>query len=74
MTQTIPKATDPEPMSCPRCGLTIRPRRPWLTVEHCPRCLAHARLPIPLVPIARGPVSLLPAHPVPEASRLHRPV
>ena len=34
--------------NCPRCRLSIKPRRPWLAVavEHCPRCLAHARIPV----------------------------
>jgi hypothetical protein len=31
---------------CPRCGLSIRPRLRWLTVEHCPRCIAYARIPV----------------------------
>jgi DoxX-like family len=31
---------------CPRCGLTIEPRARWLTIEHCPRCLARARIPV----------------------------
>ena len=33
-------------LACPRCGLSIRPRVPWLTVEHCPRCIAYARIPV----------------------------
>jgi hypothetical protein len=28
-------------MHCPRCGLSIRLRAPFLTLEHCPRCLAR---------------------------------
>jgi hypothetical protein len=36
-------------LTCPRCGLRIGPRAPWLAIEHCPRCLAHARLPVKLV-------------------------
>jgi len=35
-------------LRCPRCGLSIRPRARWLAVEHCPRCLARARLPVRL--------------------------
>jgi hypothetical protein len=31
-------------LNCPRCGLSIRPKARWLTVEHCPRCLARARV------------------------------
>jgi hypothetical protein len=30
-------------LNCPRCGLTIAPRADWLTVEHCPRCIARSR-------------------------------
>jgi hypothetical protein len=30
-------------MHCPRCGLTIRLRSPYLTVEYCSRCLARAK-------------------------------
>ena len=36
-------------MSCPRCGLTIRPKVHWLAIEHCPRCLAHARVAVRLI-------------------------
>ena len=35
-------------LNCPRCGLSIRVRAPWLAVEHCPRCLARARTPVRL--------------------------
>ena len=30
-------------LNCPLCGLTILPRVDWLTVEHCPRCIARRR-------------------------------
>ena len=30
-------------LNCPRCGLSIGIRSPWLTITHCPRCLARAR-------------------------------
>jgi hypothetical protein len=33
---------------CPRCGLSIKPRAGWLTVEYCPRCIARARIPVRL--------------------------
>ncbi len=36
-------------LNCPRCGLTIKPRRRWLAIKHCPRCLAQARIPVPLL-------------------------
>lgn len=35
-------------LNCPRCGLSIRPKASWLTIEHCPRCIARARIPIKL--------------------------
>ncbi len=28
-------------LNCPRCGLTIKPETSWLTIEHCPRCIAR---------------------------------
>jgi hypothetical protein len=35
--------------NCPRCGLSIQPRVGWLTVEHCPRCTAQARIAVRLL-------------------------
>jgi len=35
-------------MNCPRCGLTIGLRAPFLALEHCPRCLARAGAAIPM--------------------------
>jgi hypothetical protein len=35
-------------LNCPRCGLSIRPKPGWLTIEHCPRCIARARIAIEL--------------------------
>jgi hypothetical protein len=29
-------------LTCPRCGLDIRPRWSWLEIEHCPLCAARA--------------------------------
>lgn len=29
-------------LDCPRCGLTIEPRAPWLAIRYCPRCLARS--------------------------------
>jgi hypothetical protein len=37
-------------LSCPRCGLTIAPRAQWLTVQHCPRCIARSRALVVLRP------------------------
>lgn len=39
---------DPSHLICPRCGLTITPKPPWLSVEHCPRCIARARIAVTL--------------------------
>lgn len=36
-------------LSCPRCGLRIRPRIHWLAIESCPRCLAHAHVAVSLI-------------------------
>jgi hypothetical protein len=30
-------------MTCPRCGLTVVSRSPYLIVQRCPRCLARRR-------------------------------
>jgi hypothetical protein len=30
-------------LNCPRCGLTITLRAPWLAIRFCPRCLAQSR-------------------------------
>jgi anti-sigma B factor antagonist len=35
-------------MSCPRCGLSIRLRAAFLTLENCPRCIAKAGIAIPM--------------------------
>jgi len=35
-------------LNCSRCGLSIRLRFASLQLEHCPRCLARARLLQPL--------------------------
>jgi hypothetical protein len=36
-------------LNCPRCGLSIRQRAGWLTIEHCPRCIARARVAVNLL-------------------------
>ena len=33
---------------CPRCGLSVKARTGWLTVEYCPRCIARAQIPVRL--------------------------
>jgi hypothetical protein len=41
-------------MNCARCGLVIRLRVSWLTLEHCPRCVAKAGVVIPMY-VSDGP-------------------
>jgi len=35
-------------LSCPRCNVSIRIQSANLTMDHCPRCIAHARRLSPL--------------------------
>ena len=35
-------------LNCPRCGLTITPKVPWLAISQCPRCLARTRTTVEL--------------------------
>jgi hypothetical protein len=42
-------------LNCARCGFTISPRSAWLTVEHCPRCVARDRVAIRLRNPDRAP-------------------
>lgn len=74
--RSVPRlAPDGQPrvrLSCPRCGLSITPRTSWLTVEHCPRCIARSRIPVRLIGSAQ-PAGLLDATgsvAPPEPSRL----
>ncbi|MGO9751295.1 MAG: hypothetical protein ACLP8S_02010 [Solirubrobacteraceae bacterium] len=30
-------------LNCPRCGLGIEVRARWLTIRHCPRCVARSQ-------------------------------
>ncbi len=50
-------------MTCPRCGLSIRLRAPYLTLEGCPRCLARRRVSIQM------DISEQPRDPVVEQER-----
>jgi hypothetical protein len=49
------RATEPPPATvvlvCRYCGLTLRPRAAFLSMEHCPRCLARRRAVEPLVEV-----------------------
>ena len=44
-------------MNCPRCGLTIGLRAPFLARDHCPRCLARADAAIPMYLSEQPPAS-----------------
>jgi Zn-finger nucleic acid-binding protein len=33
-------------LSCPRCGLTVYQRHSEIALQYCPRCIAHARVPV----------------------------
>jgi anti-sigma B factor antagonist len=46
-------------MNCPRCGLSVRLRAAFLTLERCPRCLAKAGISVPMQ--------------ITESRRRHRP-
>jgi hypothetical protein len=35
-------------LDCPRCGLSIAARYPWLAMTHCPRCIARAGVAVEL--------------------------
>lgn len=35
-------------MSCPRCGLAVRLRVNYLTLQRCPRCIAKAGISVPM--------------------------
>jgi hypothetical protein len=43
-------------VTCPNCGLTILPNADWLTVEHCPRCIARRRMRVTML-AAAAPVA-----------------
>lgn len=42
-------------LNCSHCGLSLQMRSASLQMEHCPRCLARARL---LQPLSRSPLPL----------------
>jgi phage FluMu protein Com len=52
----VSRATDDDlELVCPRCGLNVRPPVPSLAIEHCPRCIALARVPVKLHAETRTP-------------------
>ncbi len=38
-------------MRCPRCGLSVRIRAPFLTLDRCPRCIAKQRVAVAMTMI-----------------------
>jgi hypothetical protein len=53
-------------LNCPQCGLSIRPKVSWLTVEYCPRCMARARIPVKLLSSTLPAAELYPEGSVPN--------
>jgi hypothetical protein len=58
---------------CPDCGLTVPLRAVYLSLEVCPRCLAHRRIARPMLLSSDGPPHTAghghpPAHNVPAAA------
>ncbi len=42
-------------LSCPHCRFSFRPRATYLTLDYCPRCLAHRRVAEPLLAMPDPP-------------------
>src|SRR5947209_20312566 len=60
-------------LNCPRCGLTITPKADWLTIEHCPRCIARSGLPVRLFASTLPTDELYAAEAAPGAARPDAP-
>jgi hypothetical protein len=60
-------------LNCPCCGLTITPRASWLTVEHCPRCIARNGIPVGLFASTLPTGELYAADAAPDADRFVAP-
>ncbi|HUB75784.1 MAG TPA: hypothetical protein VL977_01945 [Solirubrobacteraceae bacterium] len=43
---------EPLRVECPRCHLRLTQRHASLTVDLCPRCIAHAHMPVRMLPMA----------------------
>lgn len=56
-------------LNCPRCGLSIRPRARWLAIEHCPRCMARAQIPVSLFASPLPTAELYPDGSAPAVER-----
>ena len=52
-------------LSCPRCGLSVYQRHSEIALQYCPRCIAHARMPV-LMETSTAPSTQTPD------SHLHR--
>ena len=66
-------ASGPIHWNCPRCGLTITPKASWLTIEHCPRCIARSGLAVSLFASTLPTDKLYAAEATPGADRLDAP-
>lgn len=60
-------------LNCPRCGLSIKPRGSWLAVEHCPRCIGRARVPVQLFSSSLPAAELYAEDSAPGGEQAHRP-
>ena len=60
-------------LNCPRCGLTIKPKASWLTIGHCPRCIARSGLAIGLFASSLPAGELYAAGAAPDSDRLAAP-
>jgi hypothetical protein len=38
-------------LHCPCCHLNLRQRHPQVSIDYCPRCIAHSRELVPLLPV-----------------------
>jgi hypothetical protein len=56
-------------LSCPRCGLSIRPKVSRLPVEHCPRCMARARIAVKMFASTLPASELYPQGSAPKAEQ-----
>jgi len=54
---------------CPRCRLSVRSRAECLRVEYCPRCIAHAHIPVRLFSSALSATELYSPHSIETARR-----
>ena len=60
----------PSSLNCPRCGLSIERKVHWLAIEHCPRRMARARVPVKLFCSALPSAQLYGEGSAPRAGRI----